>query len=488
MPARHRLSELSEQHSLLCVRQEALMGLAVARGRPYADAQAQGYLGRVARLELLVADLRASVEAAEAAEAAECMAAMGHPLGLLTPELLDCIAAEAGPSSRPACRALLAAHDSTATAVRRNLSGWGAPRLIVGLPMLASLSVQVPHAPAQLRAAAARGGRLRSLQLYLATDHGAAAPAELAPALAQLTALERLRLVAPAERGVRRTPLLAQAIGALGALTDLDLDAGSCAAALAPALATLPRLRRLAVAGSDATALGLLQIADAPLARLRTLELRACGIRAVEDGDAAVSALAAALGRLPGLQRLVLDNDPVPFFWQNKNYLSGDSAAILAPALRALADLRSLQLAFCNVDDVAAAALAPALGSLTRLTLLSLASNDLSSPGVDALAPALAKLAELRVLRLSNNNINDGGAATLAAALPSMARLNELHLDHNRLANGGITALATSAARHGSMKELHVLKGQWDMRMGHSNVDEQAQRQRMGPPCTCRLL
>ncbi len=180
--------------------------------------------------------------------------------------------------------------------------------------------------------------------------------------------------------------------------------------------------------------------------------MRPCGI----DGGA-VATLAAALCRLPDLQRLVLDNDPCPDpdpVYDHVNDLS-DGSAVLAPALRALADLRSLQLAGCMLD-----ALASALGELTRLTLLSLARNDIGNAGAAALAPELAKLAELRDLRLDGNHIGDAGAAALAAALPGMTRLKTVHLNNNMLGGAGLVALAAGAARHGSMEELHVLEWQ----------------------------
>ncbi len=450
---RRRLSELSEQASLLCARLESLLDRACARGRPVAaEERRRLYRLDVERHERVLEGLRASVRAAEAAEL-EAAAPLPPPLGLLPPQLLGRVAAEGRRGARPACRALLAAHDASVAALR----GDGAsreltPQRVLGLPMLASLSVRLREATspaALLRAASAGCGRLRALRLELWTPELSDA---IAPALAQLTGLETLRL----EHDRSPTPCtgaLVRALGALSALTDLELEVASDAAAFAPALAALPRLRRLAVSDSDATALALLRPPAPALAQLRTLELGTCGIR---DGDA-VAALAAALGRLPGLQHLVLDSDR----WSaNGNRLSGRGAAALAPALRALADLRSLRLESCDVHAAAAAALAPAIGALTRLTLLSLSSNGIGDPGAAALAPALAGLAELRVLRIDHCGVSDAGAEALAAALPRMARLRTVRLDGNLLKTDGRLALALVAARHPSMEEMHVLDAQ----------------------------
>ncbi len=495
---RRRLSELSEQATLLAARQEALLERAVARGLrgdAAAREQARRYLRHVEAHERALAGLRAAVAAAEADELEATAALQPRLLGLLPPQLLGRVAAEARGGARLACRALRAAHDASATRLSchpgipdKRLT----PQRLLGLPMLGKLSVDEPLATAQLRAVAAGGGgQLRSLRLTLEFPSSSV---ELAAALAQLTSLRGLCVTAkaagreedqPPPPGAACVPLaaaLAPAVGSLTALTSLSIDAKPGAAAFAPALASLPMLRRLAVVDSDASALALLrpQQLGAALAGLNTLKLRSCGIR----GNADVAALAAALGRLPRLEHLDIGSQGLENGDDNGNDFSGAKGKVLACAVAALADLRSLELSFC---EGASFVCAGGLSSLTRLEVLGLGGNGLGNNGATAIAAALPQLAALCDLDLTDNGVAEKGALALAKALPRAPRLAVLRLEDNRLGRAGLVALAMAASQHASMKELRVTGGH--VHAGAPSPELMAKaRNVMMDDCACQLL
>ena len=132
-------------------------------------------------------------------------------------------------------------------------------------------------------------------------------------------------------------------------------------------------------------------------------------------GDAGASALAAALGQgaLPRLKSLTLRNAAI-----------GDAGLVaLAPALRRLPALEGLGLDRNPLGDEGLAALvAP-------------------PPPAGAPPPTTGGLAKLKVLYLSHTQVTDAGCATLAAALAAGAlpALKHLSLD-------GIPASAAAKA------------------------------------------
>ena len=63
---------------------------------------------------------------------------------------------------------------------------------------------------------------------------------------------------------------------------------------------------------------------------------------------------------------------------------------------------------------------------MTRLTELDLAGNQIGSAGAALLAPSLAVMKQLRTLVLGDNGFGSAGAASLAPSLAPMAQLTSL--------------------------------------------------------------
>ena len=191
-----------------------------------------------------------------------------------------------------------------------------------------------------------------------------------------LPALETLRLCEPAA-GPDGVPRLAEKLGAgaLPAVTTLSLsgthvgDAGASALAAALGRGALPRLQRL---GLGSTALG-------------------DDLHSTAIGDAGLVALAPALRRLPALEGLGLDRNPL-----------GDEglAALVAPpppqagapptTTGGLAKLKTLSLSNTQVSDDGCATLAAALdrGALPALKVLYLAGVPASAAAQSAVFAA----------------------------------------------------------------------------------------------------
>lgn len=165
-----------------------------------------------------------------------------------------------------------------------------------------------------------------------------------------------------------------------------------------------------------------LQDEDAgPLAAALDGQLTAFDVSGNEFGPAAVEQLAAALPRLPLLERLDVSRNAA--------------------------------------GDRGAAAVAAALPQLPALKRLNLAGNGLGDTGAAALAAALVSAPELKVLLLDRNNISDDGAAALADALGSAAGISELSLGENRIGRRGAEALARALAADERPRPVEVILG-----------------------------
>ncbi len=450
-------------------------------------------------------ELRARIAAAEDAERDMHAGSMGPLLRSLPPELAGRVAALAGRSSRAACVALRSSHDAHATLRRTRpnepsvlqhigLDGSVAElkddgsvaELIVSCHSLAQLTVAMPdegpriaplHAldvQRQLRGAAARGKQLRHLDTVWHNECTTIAPLPLA--LAGLAGLESLRLTI-SDRSGRGHPgdareleaNLAAALRALGRLTRLELLLLLPApmAALAPAVASLTLLRSLAVQSNPEP---VLQPAHPPPPSLTSLSLVGCSLTAEP-----AAALAAALGRLPGLLHLVIRN---PLWQPWMQPMQPAHQAAVEHAIRGLPGLLSLDIGGFYDDGMGAACIGM-LAALTGLQALILTGNALH----DLAVPVLARMTGLRDLRLNGCDISGGGALALVEALPAWGSIERLDVRFNdsfldeRLA----VALASAASTHRSLKRVDLFDASqtWD--------DETVQHLKLLAGDRCRL-
>ena len=158
------------------------------------------------------------------------------------------------------------------------------------------------------------------------------------------------------------------------------------------------------------------------------------------------------------------------------------SLAALSAALAGGARVRSLNLAFADVDDEGAAVLSRGIGSLFELNLransvrhagcaalasalvagglrrLCLASNPIGRDGATALGAALPSCA-LEMLDVSGCAIDTEGCVALAAGVAASTTLLELLIGFNRLGPAGVAALASALAAPTS--QLAVLDMEW---------------------------
>ena len=126
------------------------------------------------------------------------------------------------------------------------------------------------------------------------------------------------------------------------------------------------------------------------------------------------------------------------------------SLAALAAALAGGARVRSLNLAFADVDDDGARVLSPGIGSLYELNLRA---NGIRFAGCAALASRLA--GSLRRLCLASNPIGRNGAIALGLALPSCA-LEVLDVSGCSIDTEGCVVLANGVASSKTLLELLI--------------------------------
>ena len=129
------------------------------------------------------------------------------------------------------------------------------------------------------------------------------------------------------------------------------------------------------------------------------------------------------------------------------------SLEALATALAGGARVRSLHLAFADVNDDGAAVLSAGLRGIGSLYELNLRANNVRHIGCTSLAAGLA--GGLRRLCLASNAIGREGAAALGAALPSCA-LEMLDVSGCSIDTAGCIALASGVGRSTTLQELLI--------------------------------
>jgi hypothetical protein len=110
------------------------------------------------------------------------------------------------------------------------------------------------------------------------------------------------------------------------------------------------------------------------------------------------------------------------------------------------ADIRTLNLRNCDLDDALTSAAAEELvdprNSLGQtITRLDLRGNQIGDHGAAALAQLPTALSSLAEILLSRNNVGDDGCAALASGLASNDTLKTLNLNDNSVGDGGCEAL-----------------------------------------------
>lgn len=209
---------------------------------------------------------------------------------------------------------------------------------------------------------------------------------------------------------------------------------------------------------SDGTAADVAR-ALPPALEILNLDLRGCE----NLGDEGVAALAAALPRLPQLQRLTLVFRSTKF---------GDRGmAALARTLPGSTRVEELCIDCCGCDKrlgaQGLAALGAALPGLIQLRKLhlNLRWTYVRAAGVAALARGLPST--LQELRLAlDSDVESSGLAALAAGLPEKLQWLDLHvadLIRRSGSEGGIMALAAGVRRLPGLRHVNLME--WD-RMG----------------------
>jgi hypothetical protein len=315
-----------------------------------------------------------------------------------------------------------------------------------------------------------------------AQDSGPALAAALAAALASLTGLVRLDLGSVWFPDCDWAAVLA----ALSGLVKLDLPALDSVACV-QALSATTGMRVLAFDGLDGLDDGGTEALAAVLGKMPGLLSLSCAyrgdmmnalpdvasLRALRlDGvlHRECGALAAALSKQRGLRVLVLtaeddpDDDPLEVATADT---SASLDAIAAALTASDAPLVELEVGNRLVGPLGAGALArmlagPAAGPPARLhdsmRALVLSYTRMGREGAAALAPALARLTQLRVLDLQGNELGAAGVAELQPAFARLARLEALLLDDNGIDDDGVAALAAGIAGMTSLRLLQLFE------------------------------
>ena len=325
-------------------------------------------------------------------------------------------------------------------------------------------------------------GQLTHLGLSGSIGDGKKAADTLAYGLRSLTELQVLDL-SHNELGAEGADILAPALYELGKLQHLDLshaglyyggdsqlpysDNFGLLGLSLPRGATSRCLSSLNLSGNGLGAAGasMLERAITSCKYMTCLDL--CGTSLFDDG---AIALAPALENLPSLQLLNLRG----------NKLGWRGASKLAPALKCLLKtLESLDISSnfgqSEEDTEGISILAPAMRTLTALRSLDLSRTGLGSEGADVLAPTLAALehcSALEQLSLCGNSL--GAEAVFSLVIPALSGLTglrRLSLGDNNLGtcswpaatgdgqggHAGALAWATGLKQAGSFKSLQHL-------------------------------
>ena len=323
-------------------------------------------------------------------------------------EILDLGSNDLGPQAAMMIGASPFARRLTTLVVRDNQLSDAGLAALIGAPYLARLRVlDVARNGLSAAGAAMLGSGPPDLEeLDLSGNAlGSLGAAALAAALPRLR-LRVLRVAACSFGGDDLANLVGAAGPQLEALDASDNDLGPEGAAKLAAAAAHDHLRSLDLSRNRLGVPGVTAVVGGEAFRT-VRELRFDGN---ELGDADGPALIAALGALPGVERL----------WAEDNTVGEATLAALAAS--------------------------PLAG---RLTALGLASNGLTDAAVSAIAAGRAWQA-LRVLDLRHNDISLAAAASLLAA-PHLSMLAELNLARNALA--GAVDLHSLARRQVALLE-----------------------------------
>jgi Ran GTPase-activating protein (RanGAP) involved in mRNA processing and transport len=135
-----------------------------------------------------------------------------------------------------------------------------------------------------------------------------------------------------------------------------------------------------------------------------------------------------------------------------------ESVAALAAAVKQSRSLTDLQLPNCVIGDAEMETLAAAVEqSSSRIRKLDVSNNDVGSDGAASLARLLASdRCALTALDAFENEIGAEGALALAGALQANRTLTELRLGSNNMDSDG-TAAVIAALRHNAHCRLRVL-------------------------------
>ncbi|XP_048018280.1 NACHT, LRR and PYD domains-containing protein 12-like [Megalobrama amblycephala] len=217
-------------------------------------------------------------------------------------------------------------------------------------------------------------------------------------------------------------------------LSYCDITSEGCAA-LASALRSNSHLRDLNLSGNKIGGPGLTLLSDGlkdPHCKLEKLCLSYCNI--TSEGCAA---LASALRSNSHLRDLNLSG----------NKIGDKGLTLLSDGLKdPHCKLEKLWLLDCYITAESCAALASALRSNSHLRELDLSENKIGGRGLMALSDVLKDPhCKLEKLRLFYCDITDEGCAALASALRSNSHLRELDLTQNEI-------------EHASVKHLSALK------------------------------
>ena len=259
-------------------------------------------------------------------------------------------------------------------------------------------------------------GSLKTLQLLdlSHTDLGAEGAALLAPAIESLTSLQHLDIShAGLDYGAGiQQPIPSDFLGlkSLSNLLSLNLSGNNLGAGgasqLAQAITHCSKLTHLNLSGDSLSDVGIAIMAPAAVKSVPLLQhLNLSGNKLGRRG---ATKLAPALHSMSKtLDSLDLSNN---FGWLGEEETEG--IVILAPAIRALASLRSLSLRCTGLGVKEVAVLEPTLAALKhciRLQQLDLSGNGLEAEAlVSSVIPALLPgLTTLQRLKLCNNGLDD---------------------------------------------------------------------------------
>ncbi len=143
--------------------------------------------------------------------------------------------------------------------------------------------------------------------------------------------------------------------------------------------------------------------------------------------------------------------------------ITDEGLRTIAPALRAMPNLKDLYLHDNNIGEEGCRTIAPALRTMTNLKWLNLDKNNIGDEGLRTIAPALRAMPNLEGLNLSLNNIGEEGCRTIAPALRTMTNLQELDLSGNNIGDEGCRTIAPA------LRTMTNLKG---LRLSYNNIGD----------------